>query len=152
MSFVVRPIAPDDRARWQPLWDGYNAFYGRQGANTLDPRITETTWNRFFDYGEPVHAVVAEEDGKLIGVSQYLLHRSTTAIGPSVYIQDIFTAPDARGKGVATAMIKDIYREAEAIGANRVYWQTHETNLVTQRLYDRVAERSGFIVYRHLIG
>lgn len=151
MTLTIRSIAREDRAQWEPLWDGYNAFYGREGPTALDPHITDTTWARFFDPYEPMHAIAAEEEGKLIGVSHYLLHRSTTSIGPSLYVQDIFTAPEARGKGVATAMIEAIYRDAETMGAGRVYWQTHETNVTAQRLYDRLAERSGFIVYRHII-
>lgn len=152
MTLAVRPIDRDDRARWQQLWDGYNAFYGREGPTALPAEISDTTWSRFFDSGEPVYGLVAEVDGALVGIAHFLLHRSTTAIGPSAYLQDVFTAPEARGRGVASALINAVYREAENLGATRVYWQTHETNLTARRLYDRIAERSGFIVYRHLVG
>jgi len=148
MSVTIRPVSPDDYARWLPLWDGYNAFYGRAGPTALDPEITRTTWSRFFDAGEPVHALVAEEHGALIGLAHYLYHRSTTSIGPSCYLQDLFTATEARGRGVARALIEAAYAAARAAGASRVYWQTHETNATAMRLYDRVAEKSGFLVYR----
>ena len=78
----VRTVRPADRPAWQPLWDGYNAFYGREGTTALDPAITETTWNRFFDPQEPVFALVAEEQGVLLGLVHYLFHRSTTRIAP----------------------------------------------------------------------
>ena len=148
MSVTIRPVSPDDYARWLPLWDGYNAFYGRAGPTALDPEITRTTWSRFFDAGEPVHALVAEEHGALIGLAHYLYHRSTTSIGPSCYLQDLFTATEARGRGVARALIEAVYAAARAAGASRVYWQTHETNATAMHLYDRVAEKSGFLVYR----
>ena len=69
-------------------------------------------------------------------------------IGPTCYLQDLFTAESARGQGVGRALIETVYERARAAGSQRVYWHTHETNRTAQALYDRVAERSGFIVYR----
>jgi GNAT superfamily N-acetyltransferase len=100
MSLTIRPVTRQDYDQWLPLWDGYNAFYGRSGPTALAPEITEMTWQRFFDAYEPVHALVAESDGKLLGLTHYLFHRSTTAIEPSCYLQDLFTNEAARGKGV----------------------------------------------------
>jgi len=149
--FTIRPPAPGDRAAWRRLWDGYNAFYGREGATALAPAVSDSTWARFFDPAEPVRALVADSDGRLVGLAHYLFHRSTTSIAQSCYLQDLFTEPAARGQGIARALIEAVYERAREAGAARVYWQTHETNVVAQRLYDRVAERSGFIVYRHLL-
>ena len=151
MSVTIRPVVENDYAQWLPLWDGYNAFYGRSGATALDPEVTRTTWARFFDAHEPVHALVAEDGGRLIGLAHYLYHRSTTAIGPSCYMQDLFTTAEARGRGVGRALIEAIYAAARAAGSPRVYWQTHETNATAMRLYDQVAEKSGFLVYRKLV-
>jgi GNAT superfamily N-acetyltransferase len=106
------------------------------------------TWGRFFDHYEPVHCLVADEAGKLLGIAHYLYHRNTTMIAPTCYLQDLFTHADARGRGIGRALIEAVYDRAKAVGAPRVYWQTHETNATAQRLYDAVAERSGFIVYR----
>jgi len=146
-SLIVRPIRPADWAEWLPLWDGYNTFYGRSGPTALPADITHMTWGRFFDADEPVHALVAESDGVLLGLAHYLFHRSTTLIGPNCYLQDLYTAQAARGKGVGRALIHAVYERAQAAGAPRVYWQTHETNLTAMRLYDGVADRSGFVVY-----
>jgi len=110
------------------------------------------TWVRFFDAYEPVHALVAESAGTLIGLTHYLFHRSTISIEPTCYLQDLFTGQAARGKGVGRALIEGVYEQAELAGARRVYWQTHETNLTAMRLYDQVADRSGFVVYRKLFG
>ena len=147
-ALAVRPVARQDYETWLPLWDGYNKFYGRAGPTALPVEITRMTWARFFDAYEPVHALVAESEGKLIGLVHYLFHRSTTMIEPICYLQDLFTDEAARGKGVGRALIEAVYREAKKAGASRVYWQTHETNATARLLYDRVAERSGFIVYR----
>lgn len=147
----IRPVASADHAAWLVLWEGYNAFYGRSGDTALPREITAETWSRFYDPDQPVHALVAEVDGRLLGLTHYLFHRSTTAIADSCYLQDLFTAPDARGRGVGRALIQDVYARAEAAGATRVYWQTHETNVAAMRLYDQVADRSGFLVYRKLL-
>jgi GNAT superfamily N-acetyltransferase len=150
-ELIIRAVTRGDYDQWLPLWDGYNAFYGRSGPTALAPDITAMTWQRFFDAYEPVHALVAENGGRLLGLTHYLFHRSTTAIAPLCYLQDLFTSEAARGKGIGRALISGVYDAARHAGSPRVYWQTHETNLVAQELYNKVAERSGFIVYRKAI-
>jgi GNAT superfamily N-acetyltransferase len=149
-EIVVRSVTRPDYDRWLPLWDGYNAFYGRSGATALAPEITAMTWARFFDAYEPVHGLVAESGGKLLGLTHFLFHRSTTAIEPVCYLQDLFTAEAARGKGVGRTLIDGVYEQARLAGISRVYWQTHETNRTAMQLYDAMAERSGFVVYRKI--
>jgi GNAT superfamily N-acetyltransferase len=144
---TVRPIAASDFEAWLPLWAGYNKFYGRSGSTALADDITRMTWSRFFDAYEPVHALVAESEGGLLGLVHYLFHRSTTRIAPTCYLQDLFTAESARGRGVGRALIEAVYEKARAAGSSRVYWQTHETNTTAMKLYDKVGERSGFLVY-----
>ena len=144
----IRPVVKEDYASWKILWDGYNAFYGRHGAAALPLQTTQMTWSRFFDAYEPMHALVAESSGSLLGLAHFLFHRSTTQVGPTCYLQDLFTDEGARGKGVGRALINSVYEHARSAGAPRVYWQTHETNAVAMQLYDKVAERSGFVVYR----
>lgn len=73
------------------------------------------------------------------------------AIGPNCYLQDLFTTESARGKGVARALITAVYEQARLAASPRVYWQTHETNSTAMALYDKVAEKSGFVVYRKSI-
>jgi GNAT superfamily N-acetyltransferase len=147
-NVTIRPAAREDFDAWKVLWDGYNAFYGREGATALPDEVTRTTWSRFFDADEPVHALVAEASGNLVGIAHYLFHRSTSQMAPICYLQDLFTAEAARGKGVGRSLIEAVYERAKAAGAARVYWQTHETNEVAMALYNKVAERSGFVVYR----
>jgi len=147
-TVVIRPVAASDFDAWKPLWDGYNAFYGRHGETALPIAITQNTWSRFLDTNEPVHALVAEHDGQLLGLAHYLFHRSTISISNNCYLQDLFTVEAARGMGVGRALIEAVYAKALDAGAARVYWQTHETNATAMKLYDKVAEKSGFVVYR----
>ncbi len=150
-EFSVRFVTRQDYDQWLALWDGYNAFYGRSGATALAPEITRMTWARFFDAYEPVYGLVAESGGQLLGLTHYLFHRSTTAIEPSCYLQDLFTSEAARGNGVGRALIKEVYHQAKLTGSPRVYWQTYETNLTAMQLYDKVAERTKIVVYRKLL-
>lgn len=144
----LRPARAADHDAWRPLWDGYNAFYGRSGANALDEATSAATWARFLDPAQPLHAFVAERERELLGLAHCVLHASTTSTVPTCYLQDLYTAPAARGGGVARALIDAVCGFARQAGCARVYWYTHESNAVARRLYDRVAECSGFIVYR----
>jgi GNAT superfamily N-acetyltransferase len=148
---VVRPAAPDDFAQWRILWEGYNAFYGRHGETALAEEITQRTWARFFDGYEPMHALVAAQDGELLGLAHFLFHRSTISIGAVCYMQDLFTLASARGSGVGRALIEAVYERAAQAGSSRVYWHTHSSNATAMRLYDKVAEHSGFVVYRRML-
>lgn len=141
---TIRSAVPDDFGQWLPLWEGYNTFYAR----TVPMEVTRMTWSRFFDAYEPMHAVVAERDGRLLGLVHYLFHRNTAMLAPACYLQDLFTAPEARGQGAGRALIEAVYGRAQAAGSPRVYWMTQESNATARRLYDRVAECSGFIQYR----
>ena len=146
-SVLIRLIEPKDFAAWEPLWEGYNAFYGRSGATALPAQVTQATWHRFFDSAEPVFALVAETDGKLVGLAHYLFHRSTTRIELTCYLQDLFTVPAERGRGIGRALIEGVYEQARHAGLRRVYWQTHVSNEAGRLLYEKVAAHLGFIVY-----
>ncbi len=148
MEFHIRPVIRQDYDHWLVLWEGYNAFYGRSGPTALADTITQTTWSRFFEASEPVFALVAEREGILAGLAHYLFHRSTTAIKPVCYLQDLFTDKKLRGQGIGRALITGVYEQAAIEGSSRVYWLTHETNDTAMKLYNQVAERSGFVVYR----
>jgi GNAT superfamily N-acetyltransferase len=145
---TIRFVVAEDFPRWLPLWDGYNAFYGRSGPTALPAEITRVTWARFLDPSEAMYALVAEEAGEILGLAHYLFHRSTISIAMSCYLQDLFTVAAARGKGIGRALINAVYEQAARAGLQRVYWQTHESNQTAMRLYNQVADRSGFVVYR----
>lgn len=146
---TVRAPTREDFDAWSHLWAGYNAFYERKGPTAVPDEITRLTWDRFFDAYEPMHCLVAEHGGRLVGLVHYIYHRNTVMRGPTCYLQDLFMDRDLRGKGVGRALIKAVYERARAAGSPRVYWQTHETNTTAMTLYDKVAAKSGFVVYRH---
>ena len=150
-EILVRPIAAADYGEWRVLWDAYNAFYGRTGATALSEDIVQTTWQRFFEPGEPVHALVASAQDRIVGLAHYLFHRSTILREPTCYMQDLFTADSHRGCGIGRALIARVCADAARAGCSRVYWHTHESNTTAMRLYDAVADKSGFIVYRRLL-
>ncbi len=143
----VRPVSRDDFDQWLPLWDGYNAFYGREADTALPRAITDVLWERFFDPNEPVHGLVAADGDRLVGLAHYLFHRNTTQMNLSCYMQDLFTSPGVRGQGIGRSLIEGVYLAADAAGSGRVYWHTQDTNEAGRRLYDKMAEHAGFIVY-----
>lgn len=140
----IRPIVSEDFSAWLSLWESYNTFYKR----TLPIEITKKTWERFLDPQEPMHALVAEENDQIVGLVHFLFHRNTAMLNDTCYLQDLFTIESARGKGVGKTLILAVYDKAKEQNSARVYWQTHETNKTAMALYDKVADYSGFVVYR----
>jgi GNAT superfamily N-acetyltransferase len=144
MSINVRALRADERDAWERLWQGYLTFY----KATVADDVTSLTWDRLHDPAEPMHALGAFEGDALLGIVHYIFHRSTWTVGPYVYLQDLFTVAESRGKGVGRALIQAVYANAAEAGASRVYWLTHETNAEAMVLYNKVADRSGFLQYR----
>ncbi|WP_202617948.1 GNAT family N-acetyltransferase [Aureimonas leprariae] len=146
-AVVIRPLAAGDREAWLPLWRGYLEFY----RATIADDGTALTWQRLLDPSEPMTAFGAFDDRGLFGIAHAILHRSTWTAGDYCYLQDLFVAPDRRGTGAGAALIEAVCEFAKREGASRVHWLTHETNETARRLYDKVAERSGFIQYRRML-
>jgi GNAT superfamily N-acetyltransferase len=147
-EITIRPLAAGDRAAWQPLWEGYLAFY--KASLTRD--IHDETFARLTGGAEPMGGFLAERDGQALGMVNWVIHRSTWNIRDICYLQDLFTTEAARGSGAGRKLIEAVRQMAQAKGCFRVYWQTHESNLQAQALYDKVADKSGFIVYRQPLG
>ena len=127
-----------DRSAWEELFAGYHAFYGRPNW----PRENyDEVWRRFRQ-DDRIHAWGARVDGQLAGIVHFLVHASTTS-ADVCYLQDLFTAPEARGKGVARALIAEVELWAREQGCARVYWLTQSSNETARRLYDQVAENRG---------
>lgn len=151
-TFTIRDVSRADYEQWEALWAQYNAFYGRVGATALPQHIVQSTWDRMLDRNEPVHGLVAEHDGKLVGLAHYIFHRNTITVENTSYLQDLFSDPERRGLGIGRDLIAAFYERAEQAGTVGVYWHTQGTNKAAMRLYDKVATNTEFVVYRHKIG
>jgi ribosomal protein S18 acetylase RimI-like enzyme len=144
-SVLVRDLQPDDRRRWNELWNGYLAFYRQE----LSSAITDLTWRRLLDPGQPLQGLLAlDESGNPVGLVHYHVHLSTWAVNGYCYLEDLFVDPACRGQGTGRALIEAVYRAADAQGAERVYWHTENTNERAQALYRQMAELSPFVQYR----
>ena len=143
----IRPVTAGDHAAGLPVWQAYLRFYNTE----LPDAVTQSTWQRFLDPSEPTHAALAWADGKAVGMVHFIYHRSNWSIENSCYLQDLLVAPETRGTGVGRLLIEHVYATAKADGCCKVHWLTHETNATAIQLYERIAERPGFIQFRKAI-
>lgn len=146
-TLTIRAVTAADHASWLPLWQGYQRFY----KAVISEDTTAVTWQRFLDRAEPINAALAWQDGKAVGLVHFIYHRSTWTAGNYCYLQDLYVAEGIRGGGIGRQLIEHVYTEAAATGASRVHWLTHETNTDAMHLYDKIADRSGFVQYRKLL-
>jgi ribosomal protein S18 acetylase RimI-like enzyme len=147
MTLSIRPLAAADRPEWDGLWKAYQAFY----KTVISDATSEMTFARLLDPAVPMHGLIAGDDGQIIGMTHCIFHYSAWTQGPYCYLQDLITKPGHRGKGAATALINAVCELAAAKGAARVYWLTHESNENAIRLYEKLADRSGFIQFRKML-
>jgi ribosomal protein S18 acetylase RimI-like enzyme len=147
MTLRIRPLEQRDRPEWNGLWKEYQAFY----KTAISDETSDLTYARLIDPSVPMHGLMAEEAGQIIGMTHCIFHYSAWTQGPYCYLQDLITKPAHRGKGAATALIEAVYAFAAEKGAARVYWLTHESNENAIRLYEKVADRSGFIQFRKML-
>jgi len=143
-SVIIQPVREDDFETWLLLWKEYQRFYDINIPET----VTLQTWARLLDPAEPMHALLAWHGDQVLGFAHSVYHRSTWTSADNCYLQDLFVANAARGHGIGRALIEHVYAQAKQNAAARVHWLTHETNHTGRQLYDRVAQRSGFIQYR----
>ncbi|MCU1500047.1 MAG: family acetyltransferase [Acidimicrobiales bacterium] len=146
MTFTIRPLEPRDREAWDPLWAAYLVFYD----TVLEPAVTEMVWTRLADDRQPVHAFGAfasSDPSSLVGFAHYLFHPATWTLTTYCYLEDLFTAPEARGQGVGRALVAATEAAARAAGSSKLYWHTDTTNATARALYDQVARHDGVIVY-----
>lgn len=140
----IRAVTADDHAAWLPLWQGYQRFY----ATEIPETTSAQTWQRFLDTDEPMHAALAWQDDRAMGMVQWIFHRSCWTAGDYCYLQDLFVDARVRGGGIGRALIEHVCAQARLAGASRVHWLTHESNTNAMQLYDRIAERPGLVQYR----
>ena len=147
MPIAIRPLAEADHAAWLPLWRGYQAFY----EVDIAAAVTAVTWARLLDPAEPMAGDLAWDADRPVGLVHHIRHRSTWTEGDYLYLQDLFVAEGGRGRGTGRRLIEHVCDLARTEKCSRVHWLTRETNTEAMKLYDKVAERSGFVQYRKLL-
>jgi GNAT superfamily N-acetyltransferase len=143
----IRALAGTDRSVWEPLWQGYLAFY----KTSLAPEVSDLTFSRLTGGGEPMGGFIATDGDTALGIAHWITHRSCWTAGDYCYLQDLFVSRESRGRGVGRKLIEAVYEKAGSMGCSRVHWLTQETNTDAMLLYDRIATRSGFIQYRKVL-
>jgi GNAT superfamily N-acetyltransferase len=143
MTAIIRKITPADEARWRVLWDGYTRFYEKEPVE----EVTRYTWARILDPSSPVHAIVAEQGGEVIGIANYVIHENTSTLTPVCYLEDLFVDPQKRAAGAGRQLIDWLWAETKAQGWSRLYWHTRENNYRARGLYDKYGPHSGFVRY-----
>jgi GNAT superfamily N-acetyltransferase len=145
MHIKVRPLEPSDHADWLALFRDYVAFYGAD----VPADVVDLTWSRLMGEDAAMLGLGATSgDGRLVGMALVVFHRSTWSATGYCYLEDLYVAPAARGRGVGRALIEAVYAAADARGATRTYWVTEDDNAIARRLYDGMAQRAPFVQYR----
>lgn len=140
----TRPLQKTDWEDWKRLWTGYLAYY----ETAVDATVYETTFKRLLgDNPNDFNGIVAEREGRLIGLTHYLFHRHAWKIENVCYLQDLFVDPEARGTHAGRALIEAVYAAADAAQAPSVYWLTQDFNDTARKLYDRIGTLTPFIRY-----
>ena len=144
-ELTIRPLEAGDETAWRRLWKAYLAFYETE----LPERIYALTWSRLLS-GQPHEyaGFLAVKDGKPVGLAHYLFHRSCWLETNACYLQDLYADPEVRGGGIGRALIEAVYARAQVEGSREVYWMTQEFNATARKLYDRIAEKTPFLVYQ----
>lgn len=148
MPVAVRPLDSEDEPRWRELWAGYLDFYK---CPNLPAKITDHTWSMLTDGPQSgprpdVFGLVAELEGRVVGIVNCVLHANTWVDRPICYLEDLFVDPAVRGQGAGKALIEGVYARAQREGWGQVYWRTAETN-PARKLYDQVAGKIDFVTY-----
>jgi ribosomal protein S18 acetylase RimI-like enzyme len=140
----IRPLQTGDQAAWAPLWTAYLAFYGVARPQA----IHDLTFARYTDPGrDDMRGWLARLGEQAVGLVHAIVHPHGWQSEPVTYLQDLYTAPAVRGRGVGRALIETVYADADARGAPAVYWLTQAGNAAARRLYDRIATKTDFIKY-----
>ena len=144
----IRSVGRNERADWEQLWRRFQSFH----RFTVSDETIDVTWERFHDPAEPMFVLGAYMGGALVGIVQFVFHRSCTTVGDFCFLHNLFVADEVRGSGIGRALIEAVYAAATRHGASRVLWNVLESNTAARSLYDKVAQRSGFIQYRKSLG
>ena len=140
----ISPLAAGDRTDWDALWRAYLAFYD----TSRDASVYDTTFSRYLDSARAdMRGWIARVGGQAVGLVHVIVHSHGWQEAPVTYLQDLFTVPAARGRGVARALIETVFADADTAGRGSVYWLTQSNNSTARALYDKFAQPTDFMKY-----
>ena len=144
MGVTIRPPVTGDRDGWARLYAGYAAFYGVEQTEEMRARV----WDWLGESSSRLGALVAEDDaGRLVGLAHFRAFLRPLAAETGGYLDDLFVAPEARGQGVAGALIAAVAEEGRARGWGILRWITSRDNATARALYDRVGAATDWVTY-----
>jgi len=144
VSINVRQIQVGDKSAWQELYFDYLKFYETSPSDVN----SELLWDRLTNPEPQIQALVAEANGVVIGIAHFHYQLSTWSDTSYCYLEDLYVAEGARGKGVAKALIQQVQELAIKQGCTELFWITKESNSIARKLYDQVANLSDFVRYK----
>jgi len=147
MPLIIRPIAVQDKAAWHELYLGYLKFYESEPIESS----TELVWQRLTKENPEIQGLVAELDGVVVGFTHFHYQLSTWTHTFHCYLEDLYVSEQARGNGVASALIAEVKKVALEQKCSELFWITKESNHVARKLYDKLATQSDFIRYEILL-
>ncbi len=143
----IRDFCAADYGDWLVLWKAYLAFY----KSNIPDEVSRIAFSRMLDATEPTFGAFATSGDRILGMTHWILHRSNWTVGDYCYLQDLYVLEGSRGLGIGRSLIEHVYAQATKAGCSRVYWLTHESNSNAMLLYDKIADRSGFVQYRRIL-
>jgi GNAT superfamily N-acetyltransferase len=142
-AITVRNVAESDFERWAELYRGYREFY----RLSPDEDVIRRVWAWLHDDRTGVRGLLAEHGNTIIGLAHYrrFYRPSSGTIG--LYLDDLFTDPDARGNGAGAALLTALGSLASSEGCSVVRWITASDNATARGLYDKVARATPWVTY-----
>ena len=140
----IRLVTKDDQQSWADLWKLYLEFY----ETSRPPEVYQATWDRIIDPNEAMYAIMAFDEGKPVGLVNFLYHKSFWDIEDRVYLNDLYVNSSCRGAGIGQTLVKSVENHAKEHNVALVYWLTSMDNVQAQILYDKIATRTSFVKYQ----
>jgi GNAT superfamily N-acetyltransferase len=145
-GFAIEPVRETDLEELLPLMRAYCDFYAVAPA---DGRLLAMCRELLVDpEREGIQLLARDGDGQAVGFATIFWTWSTLSAARIGVMNDLYVAPEARGTGVAEALILECRERCRGRGARWLSWQTAKDNLRAQKLYERVgAKREEWVDY-----
>ena len=140
---MIRYLEQNDKENWEKLYNGYADFY-KVPMNTL---ILDTLWNWIQDDNHIVNGICYELEGKIVGIAHYRTMPRPIRGQYIGFLDDLFVEPDFRRKKIAQKLINHLKSLSKSNNWDGIRWITHSSNDNAKKLYDKIANNTGFELY-----